>query len=233
VLLGFLNQTLLYSAEGSKAVILSVVILIGLYSIIGASRRRFGLSLVMILTAILSTLWLLAGVTSQNPVLSFALSLLFQRTFANGGYMTGAYANFFNTHPLTHLSTVHGVGLFLQYPYDRTLGLLLGNYELGIQDLDLNAHFLASDGIAGFGPIGIIFISGACSMIFWILDCCAARHDVVLASLMVAFVAMNLLNASLFTTLLSGGLGLVILLMSIMPVANANLEKSIVAPAIS
>jgi len=56
-----------------------------------------------------------------------------------------------------------------------------------------------------------------CAIVFWILDSCAARHDVVLASLMVAFVTLNLLNVSLFTTIVSGGLGLVAALMVLMP----------------
>ena len=185
------------------------------------------------LTLILAALSFIANIKNLNSVLSFALSLLFARIFANGGYMTGAYANFFHSHPLTHLSSVHGIGSLIQYPYDRTLGLLLGNYEMGIPDLDLNAHFWASDGIAGFGPIGIVMVSAVCAVVFWVLDSCAAAHDVVLASLMVAFVAMNLLNVSLFTTLLSGGLGLVIVLMLIMPVTGSDLTGSNVIPEVS
>lgn len=220
VLVGFLDQLLLYSAEGSKAVILSVFVMTGLYFIIGKSRQLFGLRLVSILTIILVLLTTLANINDLNPVLSFALSLLFMRTFANGGYMTGAYANFFHSHPLTYLSSVHGIDMLVHYPYARPLGLLLGYYEMGSPDLDMNAHFWASDGIAGFGPLGIVLISAVCALVFWALDSCAARHDILLASLMVAFVTSNLLNVSLFTTFLSGGLGLVLVLMLIMPNMN-------------
>ncbi len=217
VLLGFLNQLLLYSAEGSKAVFLSVFVLIGLYFMTGKTGRMFGLRLVTALTGILVGLAILANIKDLNPVVTFAMSLVFMRTFANGGYMTGAYANFFHTHPLTFLSSVHGIDKLIDYPYPTPLGLLLGNYEMGNPELDLNAHFWASDGIAGFGPIGVILISVMCAIVFWILDSCAARHDVVLASLMVAFVTLNLLNVSLFTTIVSGGLGLVAALMVLMP----------------
>jgi hypothetical protein len=229
VFFGFLDQLLLYSAQGSKAVILSVFVLAGLYFVIRASSRTFGLRLTVLLTTILVALSLLANIKDLNPALSFSLSLLFQRTFANGGYMTGAYANFFHSHPVTYLSSVHGIGAFVHYPYDTPLGLLLGNYELGIPDLDLNAHFWASDGIAAFGPIGIVIISVICATVFWILDSCAARHDIVFASLMVAFITSNLLNVSLFTTLVSGGLGFVILLMIVMPSGNLTTADSALA----
>ena len=219
---GFLNQVLLYSVGGSKAVVLSVVMLVGLYVLMGRTGRDFGIKLVGAIAAVLVLLCFAATRKDLNPVFSFAMSLLFMRTFANGGYTTGAYSNFFHAHPLTYLSNVHGLGAFIHYPYHSALGLELGFYEMGISDLDLNAHFWASDGIAGFGPFGIVLISALCALVFWVLDCSTARHNVVFASLMIAFITLNLTNVSLFTTLVSGGLGLLILLFLAMPQEGAT-----------
>jgi hypothetical protein len=205
LLLGFLNQLLLYSTGGSKAVVLKLV---------GA------------IVGVLALLCFAATRKDLNPVFSFAMSLLFMRTFANGGYQTGAYSNFFHAHPLTYLSSVHGLDAFIHYPYPRPLGLEMGYYEMGISDLDLNAHFWASDGIAGFGPFGIVLISALCALVFWVLDCSTARHNIVFASLMIAFITVNLTNVSLFTTLVSGGLGLLIVLLLAMPQEHAETMQS-------
>lgn len=217
VLIGFLNQVLLYAAGGSKAVMLSLVIVGGLYLILGKSGRGFGLRIVATVCVVLAVLCILAGRSDLNIVLQFALSLFFMRIFANGGYVTGSYSNFFRSHPLAYLSSVHGIDRFVHYPYDRTLGLVMGQYEMGISDLDLNGHFWASDGIAGFGLGGIVFISIICALVLWILDSSSAKHEPILGALLVAFVTVNLTNVSLFTTLVSGGLGLVIMILLFMP----------------
>ena len=217
IVFGFLNQLLLYSAGGSKAVILSVVIITGLYMLIGRTGRRFGLRLAWAVAAILVVLCVISTLKNVSPILSFALSLLFMRTFAVGGYNTGVYSEFFHSHPLTYLSTVHGIDLIVHYPYSSALGLQIGYYEMRITGLDMNAHFWATDGIAAFGPPGIIFISILCALVLWILDSAAKRHNVMFASLTVAFVTLNLTNSSLFTTVISGGLGLLIILLLTMP----------------
>jgi hypothetical protein len=49
-----------------------------------------------------------------------------------------------------------------------------------------------------------------CALVFWVLDSTAKGHDLRLTALTVSFAALNLANISLFTSLLSGGLGLLI-----------------------
>lgn len=217
IVVGFLNQLLLYTAGGSKAVILSIFMLVGLYFIIGRSGQSFGLRMVAAVNSILVLLCFLVEKKDLSTVLKLAVSVLFMRTFANGGYMTGAYASFFHSHPLTYLSSVHGIDQVIHYPYARTVALELGWYEMGVPDLDLNAHFWATDGIAAFGPPGILLISFLCALVFWVLDSSSAKHSTVFVSLMLAFVTVNLTNVSLFTTLVSGGLGILILLLVFMP----------------
>lgn len=222
VLLGFLQQLMIYSCEGSKAVILSLAVIAAVYFATGRTGRLFSLRLLGGIVVLLLILAVVSWRGAENPVLEFVLFLLFARTVANAGYTTGIYANFFHSHPLTHLSSVHGVGLFVHYPYGDPLGIVLGVYEMGNSQLDINAHLWASDGIAAFGPVGILLISLLCLLVFWILDCSAIKHNVIFASLVVAFITINLANVSLFTTLFSGGLALVILLLVVMPETRGN-----------
>lgn len=220
VLLGCVNQLLLYSIGGSKAVILSAVIMLGISIIIGRSGRAFGVRLMGAMLAVLSALVVISFFSHSNIVLGYAISILFSRTFANGGFMTAVYSSFFHSHPLTYLSNVHGISFFIHYPYSESLGSAVGYGALGNPNIDVNAHFWAMDGLAGFGPPGIVYISVVCAFVFWVLDSAASRHDILFSSLAVVFVTINLTNASLFTTLVSGGLGLLIILLMGMPSAE-------------
>jgi hypothetical protein len=49
-----------------------------------------------------------------------------------------------------------------------------------------------------------------CGLLFWAIDSAAKRHDPRLAALILTYAAYNLANISLFTSLLSGGLALLI-----------------------
>lgn len=217
IVLGGLNQLLLYSVAGSKAVVLSAVIIFGIFILMRRSGRDFGVRLLGATLALLGLLVVISFFSHANIILRYAISILFSRTFANGGYTTGLYSGFFQTHPLTYLSNVHGISFFVHYPYSQPLGLVIGYGEVGSPTLDANAHFWAMDGLAAFGPPGIALISILCALVFWVLDSAASRHHILFCSLAIAFETIVLTNASLFTTLISGGLGILVLLLMGMP----------------
>jgi hypothetical protein len=81
----------------------------------------------------------------------------------------------------------------------------------------LNAGFWASDGLAAFGPLGIIVLSAACAGVFWVLDSVASRYDTRFVMVALAFIATSFANVSLFTTLLSGGLGILTAALFVLP----------------
>jgi len=65
-----------------------------------------------------------------------------------------------------------------------------------------------------------------------LLDSAAQRQNPRLATLVVCYVAFNLSNISIFTSLLSGGLGLLILLLHLMPTSSPEpLEQPIESSA--
>ncbi len=94
---------------------------------------------------------------------------------------------------------------------------------MGDDTFDENANFWVTDGIAAIGLPGIIFISILCALVFWALDCAAAKHDLRFSATCVALVCLSILNVSLFTTLLSGGLFAMMIILSILPSVNKNL----------
>jgi hypothetical protein len=218
-LVGAAGQVYLYSTAGMKSILLSVIIIPIFYYLIRDKIVPFGLKVVWGLVSlylVLIGIAILRGEEISEP--SFLLmSIIFMRTFGFPGMLTGLYHDFFQDFPRTYFSHVHGIDWFLDYPYQNSLGIEVGSYYSRNPDLNANAHFWATDGIAGFGLPGIILVSLFCAIIFWVLDSVADRHNPLFASLVVSFAAINLSNTSLFTSLLSGGLGFVMILLYLLP----------------
>ena len=149
------------------------------------------------------------------------LSLMFMRTFGTPGLTMAWYQDFFQRNPLTHYSHVTGVNWFVQYPYMNPIGIEIGTSYSGDPTLDANANFWATDGLAASGLIGVVLVSIFCAFLFWVLDSVASKHELPFTALLISFTALNLANLSIFTTLLSGGLGFLIVILYLMPPAEA------------
>src|SRR5439155_22707273 len=64
------------------------------------------------------------------------------------------------------------------------------------------------DGSEALGLPAMLVILVICCLVFCVVDSTANRHDARLAALVLTYATYNLANISLFTSLLSGGLGL-------------------------
>ena len=142
------------------------------------------------------------------------------RTFAVPQLALIQHYAFFETHPLTHMSHVTLVNAFVRYPYHTDVGSVIGEYYYG-GTLQENTGMWAGDGLAGFGLPGILVMSGVCSLLFWIIDCVAEGFDVRFVVVALGFIAMSFANVSLFTTILSGGLALLLGTLAVIPDAGA------------
>jgi hypothetical protein len=114
------------------------------------------------------------------------------------------------------MSHVNGVNLFVHYPYDEAYSMIIGEYFYG-SILNLNAGLWAGDGLAGFGPKGIVIMSFVCAIVFYILDCLSRSFDARFVAVSITFATITFANASLSTTLLSGGLGFLMLVLFVLP----------------
>ncbi len=223
VVIGALGQLLIFASVGLKSAPLSVVFIAGFYLLFKMPRPAFAVKLMLAALAFIGipclVYYWVAGDT--NLLQQIVLAVIFQRTLSNEGLVTAQYYDFFTKNPLTHLSTVHGVNWFVTYPYTYTIGEEIGLAYAKTADLDQTAHFWAIDGVGAFGLWGILFASVLCALVFWALDSSARRHDPRLIALQISFTAVLIANSSLFTTLLSGGLALLMLCFYLMPVENA------------
>ncbi len=216
--IGALGQVLVYSCFGTKASLLSVVFVLGIYSLLKFRKFPFALNFtwsIVVLFAVLC-LSLLNSEGEPNALLFGMLFLVFFRSFGLAGLLTGQYHYFIQRNPLTYYSHIKGVSYLIHYPFQYPLGTQVG-YYFYFPLVDTTAHFWATDGLAALGLPGIIVASIFCVFVFWLIDSVAQKHDPMFAALAIFYATYSLANLSLFTTLLSGGLALLILLLYLMP----------------
>lgn len=212
-------QVLVYACTASKGALASAVFAIGFYAMLRRSRRSFGLSLawgLAVFTALVAWASAIQPLSSRGVVFK-AANILILRTIGSPGLVAGQYQGFFADHPHTHLSHVNGVNLVVPYPYHEPLGNLVGDYYTGNADLNANANMWITDGLASFGLPGILGISLLAALVFWLADSASRRHSPVFGAVALTYAAINLANVSLFTTLVSGGLLPLIIVLNFMP----------------
>jgi len=197
----------------------SIVFVLGIYFLIRGKRIPFPLKLTWGgagLMAVLSLSYMLVD-NDPSPIHAVALFLILMRTLSLGGLLTAQYYNFFRINPLTYYSHVTGVNWFVHYPYANPVGIEVGTYTSGNPTFDATAHFWAADGLQALGLPGVLLISVFCSVVFWVFDSAAQRHDPRLAALVTCYAIYNMANISIFTSLLSGGFALLMIILSLIP----------------
>ena len=219
---GMIGQFLVYSVGGTKGSVVSVLFITGIYLLLKGGAQHFALKFSGAMLALMAGLcaWYYLDGFLPGTILTVALFVVLNRTLSINGVLTAQYFDFFQKNPLTYYTHIKGINWLWSYPYRYPVGQEIGLAYAGTTDLDSTAHFWATDGIGGFGLPGILFVSVLCAIVFWILDSAARRQDPRLAALVTTYSAYNLANISLFTTSLSGGLGLLILFLYWMPRPN-------------
>ena len=210
VLLGYL---LLFMADMQKITFLMPFVLIGFYYLIKIKEQiicsllhsyfLIGLSAISIILFIFFD--------KSNEVLFTIISIVLLRTVCVAGWLTQNYYHFFTENPYTYYSHINIINAVTNmYPYDRPLGIAV---SYGTQNA--NANLFLTDGIAACGIFGFIFIGIVFMALMYLINAISYRY--MNTDLLVIFLPSlaYMLNVSLFTTLLSAGMAiLIILLMS-------------------
>lgn len=127
--------------------------------------------------------------------------------------LTNSYANFFDTNPRTAFSQVHGLGWISENPYGETpLGYVVGKTIGGSSDHNANAN-LWGEGYAGAGIPGVFLVTFLLGGVFYIADWASQGLDRRFVILAFVGHATQLQNTSVFTSFVSGGLALTIILL--------------------
>ena len=220
---GVLGQVLVYGSFGTKASLLSIVFISVFYLLLKRGRLPFALKMTW------GVLALVGGVCAtcvsgeqQSGLVQVGVSyVVLMRTFSYCGLLTAQYLNFFMHNPFTYYSHVTGISWLIHYPFKYPLGMEIGYYYYD-PFCDTTAHFLATDGLAALGLPGVLFASILCSCLFWGIDSVSRRHDPRLAASAIGYAVFSLANLSMFTTILSNGLGLLALTLYFLPPNNRS-----------
>jgi hypothetical protein len=210
VLLGY---TLLYGLSAYRSQILAPAFILFIY----LWTRRAHKYTWLFGGVTVALLWPLAVPQESLQILRFLwVGLWHVRTFCIQGLEFGQYFEFFRVNPTTH---------FMQLNIFSVLGMsspgidptsAVPGYFYGTP-AGANANFWANDGLTSLGVVGIPVMSIFCGALFWLLDSLATRFKLSFVLVWFAFLPVSFSNVSLFTNLLTGGFGFLMLLLYVAP----------------
>jgi len=213
LIIGSFSCVCVYMSIAAKGTILMPIILWGMYFLLKKfSFKNIYFSMITVLTVILSLLLIFTN--KDSTILFFISSLLMWRVIGTGGNLNLAYFEFFETHPKTYYSHISPVNFITNmYPYnDLGLGKVVGQY-FWAEDMNANANFWATDGIAAIGISGVLIISLFFTIILIYINKVTYHYDLDYLILVFIPFMFSLLNTSLFSTILSGGGFLIIVVL--------------------
>lgn len=208
ILLSSIGQIILYSTAANKAFILSILYMLGIYYIT-KKTTKFGLFVTFFLIGIITFLTFTQLYFEDDlKLITFPIaSIIMMRTVSISTINAINYYDYFLHNPFTYYSHINIIGTFVHYPYgDLTLGQVIGVELGGSTDSNWNANFYITDGFAAMGYSGLIIIGLISGLIFYIIDSLLKYQNITLSILLITTSSVSLMNVSIFTTLLSGGL---------------------------
>lgn len=225
---GTLSSVILYMTTAAKGTILMPFILLGLYYLLSKTGlKNIYSALILSLSVSMLGLLILTSYQGTDSPLFMAASILIMRVVATGGILNLTYYNFFLDHPHTYYTHIGPINAITgAYPYGNLqLGEVIGQYFIG--DINVNANFWATDGIASIGLIGVLVISVVLFLLLILLNTITKRYNkIFLVLLFMPFLA-TLLNTSLFQSMWSGGGFFIIILLLCLKTNNTmNIRDS-------
>jgi hypothetical protein len=201
----------LYGVWASKVSLVAPFYLLGLYWLMNRRPERIAVVFMLSCAAVVALPLLLFA---DNPFVDLFrtiwVTVINIRSFAVPGLLITQYLQFFSDHPLTYGSHVTGLNAFITYPYDYDIPRTVGFYYYGTL-VTSNVNYWAQDGIAGFGLAGIPLVSLLAAGTFWIVDSLTRALQLRFVMVGLGLVLLMIANVSLFTTLVTGGLLLMLI----------------------
>ena len=212
--LGIAGQILIYMGFASKGFILILFIYFWFYlAVLKAGRlmpeRISYVYLVFAIVSVISAYFAGAENVSTSTEYGFwptIASVIYMRALGLPAALTGVYAEYFATNPLTYFSQMNVVNWFVQYPYTEVLGMVIGRFLAGgSTGMNANASMWATDGLASIGPIGIVFIGTVVGIALIFANRIVTPDKLVFASILSTTFVMNLGDSGFFTNMITGG----------------------------
>jgi len=214
VVLGVLGQLVLYSGTGFKTILFSFPAVLAVALATGLLRRR---------TAAVRAAWLAAPVALMAAAAAaddlqggLVWTSLFTRRFLiTPGVLTSVYVDFFGDNPPAMLGQ-SVLRWWVDYPYDRSIPLEVGQYLQPGGALAANANLFA-DGFANFGVLGVVGTGVALLLFLRVVDHVSRGLPLAVGAMVMVMPSITLSNTSLPTAMLSHGLVIGALVLALAP----------------
>jgi hypothetical protein len=202
VILGYI---FLFGVWGAKMSLLAPIYLFMFYVVLGLRSRSVMAAMFLGMCALLLLPAFLPDSGLLGIVREWWIAIVHARTFTIPSLLVVQYLDFFQQHPVTLGSHITGINLLVDYPYDLDISRTVGYHYYG-HLVTSNVNFWAQDGISGIGAAGIPLSSLLASIVIWFADSAAAGLNMRFVGAALGAVFLAFLTASIFTTLLTGGL---------------------------
>ena len=201
---------LLFAVDMQKMTFLMPFALIFMYYIISLNEEKICNYLHSFMMVCILLLSLVLYIFQDDEIVFAIAAIVLLRTVCVAGWLTQFYIHFFNENPYTYYSHINIVNYITEsYPYTEPLGKVVA---YGSQNA--NANFFLTDGVAACGLVGIVMIGLFFATILMFINSISARYKKSDMFIMFMPTIAYFLNASIFTTLLSSGLFILIILVA-------------------
>ncbi|ONN67092.1 hypothetical protein [Herbaspirillum sp. VT-16-41] len=226
LVLGVGGQIFIYATFALKSVLLSIGVIPLMYFLVFRGERPRALNVALFCLAMMAGPVLLGLFYSADDSVLYEnfMALVYMRIVGMVGALTGVYYDFFAQSAVTLYSHINVLGRLFGYPYSMQIGQVIGEF-MGL-DMNANANFFATDGLAAAGLLGVVFIGAVVGICLRFFDMVVPARNVRLMCVVAVPSLVNLANSSWFTTLLTGGF-----LILVLCVALWNSEASTVHPS--
>lgn len=216
------GQIILFGTLAAKSVLLSPFFILGAFLMFDReSRMRGNLLLAGLIAVFVVTFPLLAVYNPVGGAIHELTTLLYLRTLLISGATYGVYEQFFSLFPLTYFSNNNVISLFVEYPFGPlSVGQAVQQFIIPSSSVELgelNANFLATDGMAALGLAGVPLAAAFAAIVLRVMSKLVSPDR---TSLMVAGgtgFLLSVANTSMLTSLVTGGGIIFVLLVFLAP----------------
>jgi len=211
IVAGAIGQLLIYSATGYKLIALSVPAGFAIALMFRWSRRQSGALVLqgVVLTSIMAIL-------IDRVVGGFTYTQIFiNRLLLTPGTLSAAYVSVFQDKPKAEWGYSF-MAPFVNYPYQTTPAFIVGSEFSGDAQVSANANLFA-DGYANLGYVGIVIEGLVLVMLLWLINAAASHLPIRVSAMVLLIPSLALVNTSVFTSFLTGGMATAILVMVLLP----------------
>lgn len=209
-LLPLIGYFLLFAVDMQKMTFLMPFALIFMYYVISLNEEKICNYLHSFMMVCILIISLVLYIFQDDEIVFTLAAIVLLRTVCVAGWLTQFYIHFFNENPYTYYSHINIVNYITEsYPYTEPLGKVVA---YGSQNA--NANFFLTDGVAACGLVGIVMIGLFFATILMFINSISARYKKSDMFIIFMPTIAYFLNASIFTTLLSSGLFILIILVA-------------------